>query len=260
MRVLLILLLTLFCVDERSIILANEQDSTKTEAFDDPVAKIFSAKCAACHTFGKGDIKGPDLIKSINKKRTDIVIEVGRMQTKSGPMSENEIQDLTDFILDPQAASRLETQAILERKLLEAVAEPANAERGGALYNGSATLKNGGLSCISCHTAFDQRGFGSGKLGPTLTGVSTKFGKDNLARAIRQSGFLIMKPIYEKHPITLQESIDIAEYITQNDLIIAEDNSTYFFMISITGAGFALLGFFFVYRHRLISVRKTIYQ
>jgi hypothetical protein len=87
--------------------------------------------------------------------------------------------------------------------------EPASAERGRRLFYGDEAFKNGGLSCISCHS-IDHSG---GNMAPDLTLISSKMQPAALVSACEQTPYKVMKSAYKDHAIQHQEALDLQAYL-----------------------------------------------
>lgn len=136
---------------------------------------------------------------------------IKKMEPKAGPLDDAAISGLMDFLKSPDAAERMAKEQARMAAQFAAKMDPADAVVGEALFLGSKVLKNGGLACASCH-AINGEG---GNLGPDLAGIFVKTGgKVPLMSAIEQSKFKIMEPHYQRHPVTKQEAVHLAEYFS----------------------------------------------
>lgn len=92
----------------------------------------------------------------------------------------------------------------------KSLTEPASAERGARLFTGSEALKNGGLSCIACHS-IDGAG---GTMAVELNEIYKKMAPQALVTACEKTPFKVMKTAYKDHPLEHQEALDLAAYLT----------------------------------------------
>ncbi|MBX7259416.1 MAG: cytochrome c, partial [Candidatus Hydrogenedentes bacterium] len=169
----------------------------------DTGARMFTQKCAGCHTIGGGALTGPDLkaVQSWPKQNVDPAIL--RMEKNVGKLKPEDIQVLAELLLAPDAANRIaeERKRIAMQEM--AKLEPASAAVGEAIFYGSKPLTNRGLACASCH-AVNGRG---GNLSFDLTGSFAKLGEVPLASTIEGVTFPLMQAAYKDNQITKQETI-----------------------------------------------------
>jgi mono/diheme cytochrome c family protein len=144
--------------------------------------RIFSQRCSACHTFGKGVKVGPDL-KGVTERRPRAwllqFIRSSQRMIASGdaiaaglfkqfkPERMPDWSDLSETqigaILDWLAAAGPEQREPDERGA--ETASPAEVEAGRRLFHGVTPLANGGAACGQCHSL---RASGGGSFGPDL--------------------------------------------------------------------------------------------
>jgi mono/diheme cytochrome c family protein len=186
--------------------------ATEAKSQSQPERK-FLTSCAGCHTVGKGKLTGPDLISSAKWPKPDLKAAIKRMEPKAGPLTEEEIEGLALLISDPQVLPKLEAEEAKMAQMFAAKMDPASAEVGQALYEGRLPLKNGGLACAACHTM----GAEGNILGPDLSRVSSKMSEIALSSAIEKSSFKIMDAAYREHPVTKQEAMHVAKYLSQKN-------------------------------------------
>lgn len=179
----------------------------------DPAAHRFVTSCAGCHTVGGGKLTGPDLIGVASWPIADLKGAIQRMQKYVGPLSDDEIQGLANLLRAGDVQERLKKEEARVAQSFAAKMAPPSASNGKALFSGATPLKNGGAACFSCHQAEGP----GGTLGPDLAGVRLKMGEVALASAIEKSNFKVMEPAYRNHPVTKQESLDLARYLSTLD-------------------------------------------
>lgn len=216
-------------------------------------AEFFKSKCVSCHAFGKV-LVGPDLKLAKAKPNSDLNLAFDRMQAMVGPISVDQRNELLALIHSENP------DAILNPPVQEGQVEklPGNPQTGESLYYGETALKNGGMSCVSCHSSFRNSGPGGGKLGLPLTGAFSKFGGSGLTSAIKNAAFPTMREPYRNHEITQTEAEHLAAYLQSVD---AQPEVTYSFTLifsSLIGGAFLLGLLGILYRNRLISVRQTL--
>jgi len=172
-------------------------------------AQVYMMKCLGCHTVGGGALSGPDLKPTLTWPRENLANAIRRMEQQVGPMSEEEVEDLTDLLLNPEAPALLdaERQRMVQQRARDM--EPASAAVGRMFFEGRRPLSHGGLACTACHEA----GGRGGNLASSLTNVSLRMDEFGLRSAIEGANFPLMKPIYEHRPVTPEEAAHIAKYL-----------------------------------------------
>lgn len=179
----------------------------------DRAATLYAQKCIGCHTIGGGALSGPDLKPTSGWPRPDLRTAVVRMEEKVGPMTEEEVETLTDFLLDLEAAQRLEEQRERAAMRHAAQLEPASIEKGRELFHGMTTFRNGGISCSACH----QAGGWGGNVASSLEDAYSRIGAAPLMSTIESPGFPVMRAIYTPEPVTKQEAAHIVAYLEHVD-------------------------------------------
>jgi mono/diheme cytochrome c family protein len=196
-------------------------------------SELFSNKCAACHTIGKGRLVGPDL-KNISQKRdnTWLLEFIGSSQTliKSGDadavsvyneynkllmpdplISDSEIAEILTYIKEVSSGNIVESTQVIIDPLAET--NDDNIIRGRKLFNGQTRLENSGASCLSCHHVKDDLAYPGGNLAKELTESFSVMGGAGVIAIIRNSPFPAMAQAYQKHALTEAEVIDLGAYL-----------------------------------------------
>lgn len=249
-------------------------------AFEAPV--YFENKCLSCHSIGGGDEVGPDL-KGITEKRSEKwLIEFIRDSEKvinSGDPVANELfakfkykkmpaQDLTDaeikalleFIKTGKGAGAAAYRPATE-------ANPFDVSMGHDLFIGATKFKNGGPSCLSCHSGGpDLTSFGGGTLGPDLVTKSYADYQDKgLNKVLAKISFPSMAEIYTASPLTEQENYYLRAFLLKENLkyqqTISEgdhsgDPKNKFVLLGMLGALTGLLGADAIFRKRRKKTQK----
>lgn len=177
----------------------------------DEAAAIYMMKCMGCHTIGGGMLSGPDLKIVSGYPRQTVWDGVKRMEKNVGPLDDAEVDTLTDFLLSPDAATRLEVHRDQARMLETASMAPPNAEIGRALFLGSKTFENGAASCAACH----QAGGRGGNLAVSLEDAYTRLGEQPLLATTESPGFPVMRAMYTPRPVTRQEAMHIVKFLEE---------------------------------------------
>jgi len=176
----------------------------------DTSAQSYVQNCSGCHTIGGGELTGPDLADVASWTQDDLFPAVKKMEKDVGPLTNEEIQALVDFLKSPDARERIQEEEEKAAMKLMAQMEPPDSELGSQLFLGQKSFKNKGLACVSCHGISDYYG---GFLGPDLSNTYSKMGETALISANEKTSFKIMKPAYKNHPITKQEAIHLTEFM-----------------------------------------------
>ncbi|WP_394826656.1 c-type cytochrome [Pendulispora albinea] len=202
--------------------------------------RIFTQRCTACHTFGKGakvcaDLKGVTerrdrawLIKFIRSAQslvdagdptaTALYEEYKRMRMPDwNDLSDEQIGTLLDWF----AANGPEHIDL--DNLSADLATPGDIDAGRALFAGATRLTSGGIACKNCHNVSDGRAGTAGSLGPDLTGTYTRYGD-------RALGAFLKRPCFRRAPdsaaneyLTAQEIFALKSYLRR----VALDTSSH---------------------------------
>ncbi len=176
--------------------------STSAMAQGDDGATIFSSKCSACHTIGKGKTVGPDLkgitssedpswlarwiaspsalIKAGDPKATRLVKQYPLQMPDLG-LSSTDITAVLAYI-SAQSGGAAATKGTAAAPV--AALPPGDAASGREYFVGGKRLKNGGPPCMSCHSISGIGALGGGTLGPDLTDAYRKYGGDAGPRVV----------------------------------------------------------------------------
>ncbi len=214
------IMLTLFAAFTLLSPLGRAQSSDSLQASDttshvDVAAQSYAQKCAGCHTVGGGKLTGPDLLPTRAWPKSELAAKIKLMEPRVGPMSQDEINQFVNLLQDTRTQERIQIAQELAGKAVAATLAPASLSEGQRLFEGATQLANGGIACATCHRA----GAMGGSLGPDLTGLHTRMGKVAMTSAIQQTQFLVMSGTYKNQPITAQEAVHLAEYLSNPNLM-----------------------------------------
>jgi nitrate reductase gamma subunit len=154
--------------------------------------KIFTTRCMACHTFGKGVKVGPDLkgvterrqrpwlLKFVRSSSTVIAsgdpIATGLLQQFNQQrmpdwidLSEAQVNTILDWL-----AGNGPDQQEPDARAADA-ATVAEIETGRQLFHGLHEMARGGIACASCHSIRDAAGASGGVLASDLTTVYSQY-------------------------------------------------------------------------------------
>ena len=192
---------------------------------------LFNRRCRACHTFGHGDLIGPDL-KGVTDRhsRAWLTAWITSSQTliRSGDPAANalfkkyrqipmpdqifpagELASLLDYF----AEGGPEAEAMRNRRA--EIATSAEIGLGRALFMGQRALSDGGASCVSCHRVGDTMLGGS--LGPELTHAYSKFQDRRLAALLSRGCFPRVPDISVRRPLSDDESFALKAFLRAAD-------------------------------------------
>ncbi|MCM2348811.1 MAG: cytochrome c [Bacteriovoracaceae bacterium] len=255
---------------------------TPLTAFPFDAPEYFENKCLSCHSIGGGDEVGPDL-KGVGEKRSEKwLIEFIRDSEKvisSGDPVANELfakfkykkmpaQELTDaqikslleFIKTGKGGGASSYRAATE-------ANTFDVSKGHDLFIGTAKFKNGGPSCLSCHSGGPNlTSFGGGTLGPDLVTKSYADYQDKgLNKVLSKISFPTMAEIYTASPLTEEENYYLRAFLRVENLKYQQtineahhngDPKNKFVLLGMVGALSGLLGADAIFRKRRKKTKK----
>lgn len=246
------------------------------------VAEDFKRNCATCHTIGGGRLTGPDL-KDVGKRRDigwlvqqiqdprvlvqrgdpvmmDLMREypAARMPAVAG-MTPERARSLLTLI---EEESKLEKSRFSGLSLIDRPLTPRDVEDGKALFLGATRLKNGGPSCLSCHSVGGLKGLGGGALGPDLTRAFSSLGGEKaLAAWLMSPATATMQPIYQKHPLDPQEILPLVAFLkdaAERGHPAGTERRLSFLIAGVAGALLLFVVFDAAWRNRLRAVRRKL--
>lgn len=175
----------------------------------DTGAQLFMLKCMGCHTIGGGLLSGPDLKPMSGWPRANLLAGVKRMEKSVGPLSDDFVATMADFLLSPDAAARVtaaqQAMAVQQAAKLEA----PSPEKGNALFLGRTVFAGGGIACAACHQA-DGKG---GSMAASLEDAYTRLGEAPLLATCESPGYPVMRAIYTPRPVTKQEAVHLVAFL-----------------------------------------------
>lgn len=192
---------------------------------------LFDRRCRACHTFGGGDLVGPDLNGVTGRRSREWLttwITSSQALVRSGDPAANalfkkyrqipmpdqsfapgELASLIDYF----AAGGPVAEAKRHRRAESATA--VEIELGRALFVGQRGPAAGGAPCISCHSVGQLRIGGS--LGPDLTHAFSRFQDRTLASLISRGCFPRVPEIAARTPLNDDEVFALRAFLREAD-------------------------------------------
>ncbi len=247
----------------------------------DPAAD-FKQNCTSCHTIGGGRLTGPDLKNVGGRKDRDWLIRFimdPRALIDSGDPYALELFSQARNAVMPTlpGMTRLRADALLRMIEEESKLEKSqfigvqvsdrpftenDIETGRLIFSGRKALKNGGPSCISCHTIHGLGALGGGTLAPDLTNVFERYeGRKALSIWLSAPATPTMQSVFRSHAIEAEEILPLVAYFQKTLERNPEDTATSRLNFVLLGLGGTLvvLGIFDIaWRGRFRSVRRTL--
>lgn len=199
----------------------------------DPAA-TFARRCSACHTFGKGDLIGPDL-KGVTERRSrqwltgwiassERTIRSGdvtaaalfkkykQQRMPEQPLSTGELASLLDYL-----AAGGPTADAQRRHRRADTATIAEIEVGRSLFAGERPLTDGGAACNSCHSIGDTTHLGA-SLGPDLSRAYSRYQDASLASLLARGCFPRATNVVGHTSVTDAESFMLRAFLRHAQL------------------------------------------
>jgi cytochrome c2 len=250
-------------------------------AMADEGSTVFSSKCSACHTIGKGKLVGPDLkgitnvqshewlekwisspstvIKSGDPTAANLVKQYP-MQMPDLGLSQSDVDAVIAYIAQ-QSGGAAAGSASAAAAAAPAVKYPTgDAESGRELFVGNRRLQNGGPPCMSCHSISGIGALGGGTLGPDLTNAFKDLGGESGVESfLSTTPTPTMSAVWSKHPLTPQEIANLTAFIkegavTQRPPAVLGQ----LIVLAIIGAIVLVIIFAAYWRRRLRGVRMPL--
>jgi cytochrome c553 len=204
----------------------------------DAVAAKFMLSCAGCHSLAGVKLNGPDLSHVAAWPASQLKPAIKRMEKNTGPLADGDVDALAELLRAPDIRARLKAEEARIQAAFMAKLEPPNAAVGKALFFGKTELQNGGLACAACHAAAGE----GGNLGPDLSSAFSRIGETPLISGIEKAGYKVMEPHYRWRPITKQEAVHIAKYLSTLDPKTAHAGRPAFAPLGAGGALATMIG------------------
>jgi mono/diheme cytochrome c family protein/nitrate reductase gamma subunit len=193
--------------------------------------KLFTQRCMACHTFGKGVKVGPDL-KGVTERRerpwlqrfirsSQSVIGEGDPTAKAlfQQFNQQQMPDWTD-LTEPQISSLLDWFSVDGPEQRDPNNRPASdaslaeLEHGRRLFHGVERFAAGGIACASCHPIRDDIAVVGASLAVDLSSSYIEYQDGSLAQ-------LLQRPCSKRIPestastfLTPQEAYALKAYLS----------------------------------------------
>lgn len=262
----------------RLLLLAALPLLAEGQAAPDPAAvELFVAKCASCHTVGKGPRVGPDLAGAVDRRGRAWVerfIAAPGTMLDSDPQAQALLREfggvrMPDLGLTVEQAAQLADLVTLcsaatcdlQGKFTPvAQATAAQVALGHDLFTGRAPLQNGAASCISCHTAVGTVApIAGGTLAKDLTHAFARLGDEGLDAALRAPAFPVMGKVFAARPLTADEAFALRAFLDSSNRTTAPVQQPLSLPLLAFLAAAAVLGVLnAIWARRLRGVRTSL--
>jgi mono/diheme cytochrome c family protein len=259
-------------------VLALAAGSAAAQPVPDPAAvELFAAKCASCHTVGKGDRVGPDLKDAVERRGRPWVegfVATPGAMLDADPQARDLLQRfggvrMPDLGITAEEASRLadlialcsSAACDLEGSFTPVTSATAqDVARGRDLFTGRAALRNGASPCLSCHTA---QGAGvpiaGGTFSRDLSHAYARLGDRGLDAALKAPGFRVMGRVFAERPLTAEEALALRAFLHESNRAGAAGEETLSLPLLAGLAALVALGVLnSLWARRLRGVRSTL--
>jgi nitrate reductase gamma subunit len=204
--------------------------------------RIFTQRCMACHTFGKGVKIGPDL-KGVNERRQrawllQFVRSSSTVIASGDPIAADLFQQFKQLrmpdwadLSEAQVSSILDWLGINGPDQQEAdtraaeLATVAEIDTGRQLFHGGRNLVNGGSACGSCHSIRDGNSTSGGTLAPDLTNTYSAYQDGAMTLFLKHPCFLRFPESASAVFLSPEESFAIKAYLRQAALTDQGDSA-----------------------------------
>lgn len=242
----------------------------------------FRANCMSCHTIGGGRLTGPDLKLVTERKDREWLVRFVQdpkaVIDGGDPYAQTLLQESRGVLMPSlpamtkaraealialiEAESKLERSQFVGVQISERPFTPRDVELGEAIFMGTLSLKNGGPSCISCHTVQGIQFFGGGTLAPDLTTVFERYqGRRTLATWLSAPATPSMASMFKDQALESEEVLAIVAYFQSTLARNPDDVSPArlnFILIGLAGTLLMLGLFDVIWNKRLRSVRRPL--
>lgn len=207
------------------------QESPNEDDAPDPAVELFAAKCASCHTVGKGVRVGPDLAGAHERRDRDWLLQmIGRPSSllDRDPVARRLLLEY-DNVRMPDPGISEEQVASLYDLIVRCSDEPCELAgkfvpvteateedfaRGEALFLGHERTTNGSVACVSCHNVSGVDTFvPGGTLAADLTHVFARLGDEGLDAALKNPAFPLMNKVFTDHPLEQDEAFALRAFL-----------------------------------------------
>ncbi len=244
----------------------------------DPASvELFVAKCASCHTVGKGNRVGPDLQGAVERRGRPWVerfVAAPSTMLDTDPQARELLKQfngvrMPDLGITPEQAARLGeliaqcsgAPCDLQGKFTPVTeTTPEHVALGRDLFTGHSPLQNGASPCLSCHTA---AGAGvrvaGGSFSKDLTHVYARLGDEGLDAALKAPAFPVMGKVFAARPLTAEEALALRAFLHDSNRTEAGSGETLSLpLLAAIAAAAVLFVLNTIWARRLRGVRSAL--
>lgn len=238
--------------------------------------RLFTEKgCAACHTIGGGDLVGPDLAGVTTRRdkawltrwlkepdkvlaegdatATELFEKYNKIPMPNLGLTDSEVAALVAYFEGLDEGSTPAPTAVV------AALPAGDAERGKALFMGTARFENGGPACMVCHSVAGIGALGGGNLGPDLTTSGYIVSDTAFATFIRAPSTQTMGAVWANTPLTEQEQADLYAFLSKASITQREPSALTQIAMLSGGSAIVFIALAQVWwRKRLVGIRKPM--
>ncbi len=248
------------------------------------VEEFFQTNCKSCHTIGGGRLIGPDLKNVTDRQDREWLVEFMldpqamihardayalKLQKEAREVVMITVpgltEDLAHSLLDLiESESELEVSKFVGVQVATGALAEVDIIEGAQLFTGSKLLKNGGPSCISCHSVNRPWPEVGGNLGPDLTQAYSRMqGRAALTAWLSAPPTTTMQSIFKKHPLSPKEARALVALLESSSTLKTSSNDFLLVWLSLIFYGFGgvvliLIIFAGVWKKRFRAVRRPL--
>jgi len=250
----------------------------QTGGSPDPAAvELFAAKCASCHTVGKGSRVGPDLDGAVARRgrpwverfvaapsamldtdpqARELLKQFGGVRMPDLGISAEQAAQLAGLIADCTGAA-----CDLQGQFTPVTATtPEHVTLGRALFTGGTSLQNGASPCISCHSVEGSAArVAGGTFSKDLTHVYARLGDEGLDAALKAPAFRVMGKVFAARPLAAEEALALRAFLYDANRGVVARTET--LSLPVLAGLVALLALFVlnaIWARRLRGVRSAL--
>jgi mono/diheme cytochrome c family protein len=199
----------------------------------EPAATFFT-KCSSCHTYGQGDLVGPDLkgatarhprswllrwirssermIREGDAAAVSLFRRYRQQRMPDHQLSDAQVEALLDYLAagGPEADSRKAVR-------LASMAGASEVRLGRDIFFGRHSMSSSDVACSSCHTIQNPMGMVGGSLGPNLTGVYSRYQDKALSQLLERDCLSRLPAAIDRRAVTGDESFAIRAFLRSAD-------------------------------------------
>ncbi len=250
---------------------------SKAASAADQGKTIFEEKCSPCHTIGGGVRVGPDLrgitglrpggwladfisdpekmFQSGDPYATALLKKFGNVRMPDLGLSKDQVEDVLAYLKSQAGPAGAVTTTPKPAPPQPSQGSPVTGEK---LFIGLIPFEQGGPPCVSCHSVSGIPFPGGGTLGPDLTGAYAKFGQAAINSILATLPFPTMKPIFDNHPLTLEEQQDLSAFFQKASTGPIVSMTWKMVLPGVLGLILLLILSAAIWTNRLLTVRKSL--